>query len=79
MPSIYYTAVGLEKNVTENRQRMEKREQTHKPITEVTVILMDRQVERANYVKYSKIWPIYHSRIKFKPAFDSTKINKTRL
>ena len=50
MADTYQTSAGLEKNVTENRQT-ENREQTEKPITEVTLIAvpMERRVERANF------------------------------
>ena len=35
--ALYYTTVGLEKNVTEHREQRTDR-QTEKPITEVTLI-----------------------------------------
>ena len=43
---MYYTAVGLEKC---DREQRTDREQTEKAITEATLILMDRRVERANF------------------------------
>ena len=35
---LYYTAVGLEKNMTENRQT-DREQRTEKPITEATLIV----------------------------------------
>ena len=58
---MYYTAVGLEKNVTENRQT-DREQRTEKPITEATLIPMDRRVEWAN-----KYFVIIHSQFNQAP------------
>ena len=58
MAALYYTAVELQKcdrEQTEDRQRTENRQtdgeqRKEKPITEATLILMDRRVERANII-----------------------------
>ena len=57
MPDIYYTAEGLEKC---NREQTD-RQRTEKPITEATLIPMDRRVERANTVYHSPNYSIYQT------------------
>ena len=46
--------------MTENGEQIDREQKTEKPITEATLIPMDRRVERANKVLGKKVRFTYH-------------------